>query len=213
MKKSMNISSTHPRPIDPRKLSPAKRRRYLSTALRCVRNLTKADPDGEAIVTPFSELLTFVVESEYCGGCHDTSAVLHMLLAEAGVESTLCIGEVGVGSLFFDHSLIEVRGRVFDVAVCMPNEYGEAVGGPVFGNVDLITGASSALRYGAVSGQGIGDEAQPALLLNLNDYSDVQPDLNIWVLSVAMASRCGNERATLSYFRKRYGDVRRSLRA
>ena len=94
----------------------------------------------------------------------------------------------------------------------MPDEYGVAVGGPVFGNVDLITGASSSLRYGAVSGQGIGDEAQPALLLNLNDYSAVQPDLNIWVLSVAMASRCGNERATIKYFRERYGNVRRSMR-
>ena len=209
----MNISSGLPRPIDPRKMSPAKRSAYISTALERARILAEAEPNGEAIITPFSELLKFVVESEYCGGCHDTSAVLHMLLAEAGVESTLCIGEVGVGSLYFDHSWIEVRGRAFDVAVCMPHEDGEAVGGPVFGNVDLTTRASSALRYGAVSGQGIGDAAQPALLLDLNGYSAVQPDPDIWILSVAMASRCGNERATFNGFRERYGNVRRSLRA
>jgi Transglutaminase-like superfamily len=213
MRKSMNISSALPRPIDPRKLSPAKSSEYLSTALDRARILAEADPNVEAIITPFAELLKFVVESKYCGGCHDTSAVLHVLLAEAGVESTLCIGEVGVGNLFFDHSWIEVRGRAFDVAVCMPHEDGEPVSGPVFGNVDLITGASTALRYGAASGQGIGDAAQPALLLNLEGYSAVQPDPNIWVLSVAMASRCGNERATFSDFRDRYGSVRRSLRA
>jgi hypothetical protein len=95
----------------------------------------------------------------------------------------------------------------------MPHQYGEAVGGPVFGNADLATGAPTKLRYGAVSGQGIGDEAQPALLLDLAGYSTIQPDLNIWVLSVAMASRCGNEKATFNGFREQYGQVRRTLRA
>jgi hypothetical protein len=215
MSQQMKDPSALPLPVDVRILPPAKRLAYLTSALERALILAKTEPYGEAILTPFSELLKYVVDSSYCGGCHDTSAVMHVLLAEAGVESTLCIGEVGVGvgRLFFDHSWIEVRGQVFDVAVCMPHPDGEPVGGPVFGNADLATGALTALKYGAISGKGIDDAAQPALQLDLRGYSEVQPYPDIWTLSVEIANRCGNERATVNAFRERYGKVRRSFRA
>lgn len=196
--------------IDVRKMTPGERLAYLDNATERARAL--ADPAQIAIFVPFLELLKFVVESDYCGGCHDTSAVLHMLLTEVGVESTLCIGEVGAGRFFFDHSWVEVDGRVFDVAVCMPHPEGEPVGGPVFGNIDLATGVQTSLRYGAESGDGLGAAAQPALVLDLQGYSTIQPNPNIWILAVAMASRCGEPNATFKHFMDRYGHVRRTPR-
>jgi len=135
-----------------------------------------------------------------------------MLLAEAGVESTLCIGEVYTGRNYFDHSWVEVKGRVFDVAVCMPLSEGEFVGGPVFDDMDLTTGARTTLRFGMDSGEGLGSAAMPALELDLQGYSEIQPSQNIWILVVAMASRCGNPNATFNGFSERYGRVRRTLR-
>lgn len=198
--------------IDPRSLSPNKRGLYTKQALKTARRIATELPSGQATLKPFTELLKFVVESNYQGGCHDTSAVLHMLLAEAGVESTLCIGEVGKGRTFFDHSWVEVDGAVVDVAVCMPHAAGDVVGGPVFGGIDLISGAPSALLYGAQSGKGFDSEAMPALQLDLQGYSEIQPDPNIWMLVVSMASRCGDPNATFEAFQSKYGTVRRTLR-
>lgn len=185
----------------------------MKQALKAAQRVASTVPFGQAALTPFTELLKFVVDSNYCGGCHDTSAVLHMLLTEAGVESTLCIGEVGKGRLFFDHSWVEVGGAVIDVAVCMPHLEGEAVGGPVFGGIDLVAGAPSCLRYGVQSGMGFDAASLPALQLDLQGYSEVQPTLDIWILVVAMASRCGNLNASFDGFRSRYGHVRRTLRS
>lgn len=199
--------------IDARRLAPAARARYVEAALEQVRRLAPVIPGGQKIVAPFSELLKFVVGSNYCGGCHDTSAVLHMLLADAGLSSELCIGEVGTGQQFFDHSWVEVEGLVFDVAVCMPLQQGRAVGGPVFGGVDLATGARSDLRYGARSGLGLDHSAQIAQGNDLDGYARVQDDPNIWVLAVAIASRCGALDATFEGFMQRYGKVRRTCRA
>lgn len=199
-------------PIDPRLLTIDERSLYVMKALECANAITATIPNGEAVLARFAELLKFVVESDYCGGCHDSSAVLHMILAEAGIPSTLCIGEVGVGGFFFDHSWVEIDGLIYDAAVCMPHPDGEIVGGPVFGSIDLETELQSHLHFGAESGEGLGDAAQPALRLDLQGYSSVQPDPDIWVLAVAMASRCGDPNATFNGFRSRYGRVRRTLR-
>ncbi|MBA2960711.1 MULTISPECIES: hypothetical protein [Ramlibacter] len=174
--------------------------------------MTDGIPLGLAIYSAFAELLKFVVKEDFVGACHDTSAVLHMLLAENNVPSELCIGEVGVGSRYFDHSWVEVLGSVFDVAVCMPDYAGEPVGGPVFDGIDLAQGRPSELVYGAESGEGLGLAAQPALSLDLEGFAAIQPQLNIWVLAVAIAGRAGMANPTFTHFQLRYGAVRRRFR-
>lgn len=198
--------------VDARLLSPQKRLEYLDRARARGLSLSSSMQHGESISTPFFQLLKFVLESDYTGGCHDTSAVLHMLLGEAGIESTLCTGEVGVDQKFFDHSWVEVAGQVFDVAVCMPLPEGQATGGPVFGNIDLSTGEPTTLRYGAKSPTGLDPVGKWVLSTDLRTYADGQPQPNIWMLAVAMHSRSGHADATFKGFSDRYGHVRRTLR-
>jgi hypothetical protein len=203
----------HQMNIDTLLLSPVQRSLYLEMVCKRGGDLSKSIPHGEAIWSTFFELLKFVVENEYRGGCHDTSAVLYMLLAELGIESTLCVGEVGLGKKFFDHSWIEINGQIFDVAICMPLQAGLAVGGPLFANVDLSTGGLSTLQFGVQSGQGLCDVAHVVLDSDLVTYAKSQREPNLWTLAVVMHSRCGNVDATFQGFNDRYGQVRRKLRA
>jgi len=180
--------------------------------LAAARALVRSTPALAEILPAFAQVLKFVTENYWLGGCHDTSAALYMLLRESGIDATLCIGEVGVGEKFFDHSWVEAEGLIFDAAVCMPHPRGEHVGGPVFASVDLDTGEATPLKYGAVSGEGLGSEAVPALMFDLATYASVQPDSNIWMLSVALAARMGIDDPRFADFQEKYGAVRRDYR-
>lgn len=198
--------------IDARLLGPNQRLTYFKQSRERSVPLAQSITDGDAISKIYFELLKFIVENKYQGACHDSSAVLHMLFAEAGINSALCIGEVKVGQEFFDHSWVEVNGQIFDAAICMPLDDGAATGGPVFANIDLSTGAFSTLQYGASSNVGLDATGKWVLSVDLQTYAEKQPEPNIWVLAVLIHSRCGHPDATFKGFSDKYGAVRRTLR-
>lgn len=196
-----------------RSLSAPDRARYLELSLLRARGISHQLTQGAAIYRAYAGLLRFVIETLYAAGCHDTSAVLHILLNEAGVESSLCIGEVGAAGNFFDHSWVEVEGLVFDAAVCLPHSTGEHVSGPVFGSVDLVTGNPTDLNYGIVSGMGFGEDARPALQSDLAGYALLQPHRTLWELAEQLGQSQQITTLTAAAFKQRYGQRRRTVRA
>ncbi len=166
---------------------------------------------GSKLFIAWDVLLKFIWEHQYAGACHDTSAVLYMLLSELGLSPTLNVGEVQASAGIFDHSWVEIDNLVFDAAVCLPQEGGSHVGGPVFAGVDLSTGLNTSLNYGIHSGQDFGTDALPAVSLNLEDYAAIQPQPNIWTLVVALGGRIDLE-LTFAGMKQRYGTVTRVVR-
>ncbi|MED3795672.1 SEC-C metal-binding domain-containing protein [Niallia alba] len=65
----------------------------------------------------FRGTFDFIAEYNYQGGCHLLSAIMHILLNESGYNSIVKIGEVQIGNYVFDHSWIELDGKVIDVAI------------------------------------------------------------------------------------------------
>lgn len=59
----------------------------------------------------------FIKERDLKGGCHLISAVMHILLNELGIESKIMIGEVKGDLFMFDHSWLEIEGKIIDVTV------------------------------------------------------------------------------------------------
>jgi hypothetical protein len=165
---------------------------------------------GEKLFSAWQVLLKFIWEHQYAGACHDTSAVFYILLSELGFSPILNIGEVRAPEGIFDHSWVDLDGLIFDAAVCLPQDGGVHVSGPVFASIDLTTNKSNRLTYGVISGQGLEADALPAASLNFSDYASIQPKINIWVLSVALAGRIGLD-LTFSEVEARYGLVRRNL--
>src|SRR5947209_8676198 len=86
------------------------------------KGLIGTDPKLNLTLKPFFEVLNFVVEEPYRGACHAASSVLYVLFSELNIESSICIGELGRDQICFDHSWLEIEGKIFDVAVARPLE-------------------------------------------------------------------------------------------
>lgn len=162
---------------DIRKLNESKRQAYFTVAQLRAKEVAAKLPEGEKLYAAFEPMLRFVVGGYYLGGCHDTSAVLYMQLRQAGLQEAdvaLCIGEVKAQGSCFDHSWVEVRGQVFDVAICAPNAVGGYAGGAVFAGVDLSANAPAQAMFGVASNDPLGDPAATVYGMNLLQYLDFQ---------------------------------------
>lgn len=82
--------------------------------------LLNDNPQKNNIITIYFELLKIVELSDWKGGCHSISLMLYILLKEIGVNAELCIGEVKVNDIIFDHSWVEVNNEIFDIAISNP---------------------------------------------------------------------------------------------
>ncbi|MFM5793070.1 hypothetical protein ACET6V_20125 [Aeromonas caviae] len=139
-----------------------------------INNQILSDKD-KTVAKIYVTLLNWIIATNYRGGCHDTSAIFHIILNEENIENTLCIGEVKTGDKYFDHSWIEIDGLVYDPAVCMPLEGGRWHP-PVFKSNDLDLQEPTKLVYGAQSPVGLDDIAKWVSLVNLGTYALAQPD-------------------------------------
>lgn len=183
----------------------------LDSWLARARSIAKGLDGGELLFNAFEVVLRFVWEQRHAGACHDTSAVLYMLMSEQGLVPTLNLGEVKAAAGIFDHSWVEVDGLIFDAAVCLPQEAGAHVGGPIFASVDLAANRPTELKFAVTSGRGLDAEALLVASLSLSDYAKIQPQMNIWVLAVAFGARIGLE-ITFDGLMLKYGTVKRIYR-
>ncbi|MGO4479626.1 hypothetical protein AB4Z32_25630 [Massilia sp. 2TAF26] len=179
--------------------------------LKAGRKAAEDIANGEKVIRAWEVVLKFIWEHQYAGACHDTSAVLYMLLTELGLSPSLNIGEVRSQVGIFDHSWVEVDGLIFDAAVCLPHPNGRQVGGPVFASIDLTTNRRTQLIYGVESGEGFGQDALVPASTSLREYAAIQPPLNIWLLVVAFAGRIGMD-LTFAGVEDKFGSVRRTVR-
>jgi hypothetical protein len=160
----------------------------------------------------FKAVLNWIVKNNYRGGCHDTSAALHMLLGEQGVKSSLCIGEVKIDEQsFFDHSWVTVDDLVLDASVCMPNIGGYAFP-PVFASKDLLTLDAPQIYYGERSPVGFDSEAKFVSSASLSEYSSGHPDdpNKLWSLTKTLAKEAG-VKVNAGKLKDQYGAVMRHV--
>lgn len=115
--------------------------------------LARAKSELEPAVGPYCKMLEFVIKERYRGACHAVSAILHVLLREHGLQSDLCMGELGRDTISFDHSWVEINGSIFDVAVTSTHDprYDSP---PVFAGLDLSSRGEPTWQYGIDSGTG-----------------------------------------------------------
>lgn len=161
-----------------------------------------------AVQEVFTAMVMHIETTEWGGACHSSSAIMHMLLKEKGVDSTIKIGEVFGGGYRFDHSWIEIDGQVFDAAVAYPQVGGRRLSGPVFAGIDIVSGAPTGLTYGAGKPGGLDVDAQQIANLSLGAYfqfadqhalveaigSGEQPPPALWDRAAYIGLDCGVEK-------------------
>lgn len=174
---------------DVRYMSLIERTAYVTHALERARVIAAQVPDGAKLYAAFEPMLRFVVLSErpHYGGCHDTSAVLYMRLRQVGMlaaDVTLCIGEVTFEGSRFDHSWLQVRDQVFDVAVCAPNLVGGGfAGGPLFAGVDLNTNFPAQAKFGVASNDRLDAAAKLVHTMSLSKYQAFQESMGYMTMA------------------------------
>lgn len=165
--------------------------------------------DGQDILDAFEALLLMTWQHNWRGACHDTSACLYMILSEMGLKPELVIGEVMSPAGPFDHSWIEVDGKIFDVAVSLPDEGGEDVGPPIFATLDLDSAKPTRLRYGIKTPTGLYQPGLEIAYKTLDEYSEIQSQL--WDITSEVADQCGFS-LDAGDLKREYGHVRRKVR-
>ena len=168
--------------------------------------------NGEQLFEAYKTLLRLTFSRGWRGACHDTSAVLYIVLSEMGLSPTLLIGEVRGPNGIFDHSWVEFENNIFDVAVGFPNEDGGDAGPSVFASLNLGTGRITELEYGIRSDYGLDEIGQVVSTTNLEEYSKLQSaGATIWDITAMVGEYLGLE-FRQSDLRSKYGHVTRVVR-
>jgi hypothetical protein len=170
--------------------------------------LTTDQPHLKPVIKPFLDVLKFVVEEPYRGACHATSSVLYVLLSELNIEARICIGELGRDEMFFDHSWIEIDGKVFDVSVARPLDP-RFDGSPVYMSRDLETLGDPHWQYGTSSGIGNDPFVQTIKAGSFASFMDDAPfhKHGLWHFVQKFGRRCGLE-INLNKTRQKYAHVK-----
>lgn len=137
------------------------------------------------VVTVFNTLLEWIHQNQYSGACHDTSAAMYVLLAEAGIESSLCIGMVKTpNNKFFDHSWIEINQKIYDASISLQNQISYP---PVFASIDLESKQPCNITYGTQDTCDYDDITKEIMKLDLGGYSNLLDENNrkpnLWFLT------------------------------
>ncbi|WP_059040633.1 SEC-C metal-binding domain-containing protein [Paenibacillus rubinfantis] len=142
------------------------------------------------------------------GACHLLSSIMYVLFSEQGISSELCIGEVRrPDGQFFDHSWVEVDGKVFDLSIQLTLDGGRNA--PVFAGYDLDTGFQTKFNYRFKS-DGLGLVAERVFRTPFSDYLDGADHARSWGLIEAVGKPLGLN-LTTAELRDRYKDTKRVL--
>lgn len=163
------------------------------------------------IYKTFFSILDYYKSNPNPGACHLISGIFHILLKEQEIENDLCIGEVTYkDGIFFDHSWIEIDGKVFDIAIQLTLQ--DEVNPPVYGGYDLYTEKLVERIYGTTSPSGfdpIGKRVlETAFVKYMNEYPYFKE--GAWQL-VKLIGRDLRLKLDLKELPKRYANTQRKL--
>lgn len=123
--------------------------------------ILKSKPWSLKFIKTIQAVAQFIQANQWQGACHAISAILYVLLSEQGIKSKLCIGEVLMDKIAFNHSWIEIDGDVYDVAIINTLDDRFRIP-PTIKGFDIETKTPTKLVYG--SSTGLADD-EPTLLL------------------------------------------------
>ena len=117
----------------------------------------------------------YMHRKQWWGACHASCAALYVAFSELGYKPKLCIGEMLGQGLYFDHSWIELDGKVIDMAISMTLHGGAPVSEPILFGKNIFSESESTIRYG-VPGRGIEGEALIITNVPFVQYMDMFPN-------------------------------------
>ena len=153
---------------------------------KAIENLEKK----EIIRKIFNEFLDITYKLDWKGACHESSSAIYVLLKESGIDCIWKLGEVKANNYFFDHSWIEINGKVFDIAITKTLQE-EARNAPIINDIDIETNEVHNIEYGAVSGLEFSPQTIMVQNINLSEYLSNSPisPIGTWAVVIDVAKK------------------------
>lgn len=122
------------------------------------------------------KLFDYMMEKNLYGCCHSLSSALYVALCELEEKPKLCIGECFKSKESpFDHSWIELNGKVIDIAVYMPlTRKINSVTGVIIMDIDTLTQEKYTTQYGCYV-SGLDYIAKTVMETPFSEYMDKCP--------------------------------------
>lgn len=157
-----------------------------------------------------SILITFykyMANNQWRGACHAISSVLYVILVENGYKPEICIGEVQKDNYIFDHSWIELDGKIIDIAIGLTLD-GTYISAPVILDINIESEEKNKIKYGA-TGNGIEGEALFVSQCPFNLYMDMFPynDKGLW----GIVEKLINKEINIQKMKIKYQNVKRKI--
>lgn len=170
-----------------------------------------AHQQKEKIFNSFFVILDYYKKNPNPGACHLISSIFHVLLGEQNVENDLCVGEVKVGEQYFDHSWIEIDGKVFDIAIQLGLD--GSTNAPVYAGYDLLKEGAPDRIYGIASPSGFDRDAEQLVKTPFVKYMDAYPQFRegAWKIVKVISKELGL-RVDIDQLRMKYKDVQRTVK-
>ena len=129
----------------------------LKKDLMSVEQLIRASVETNGYDDRFADVLCnlykYMQQKQWWGACHASCSALYVALSELGYSPKLCIGEMMGQGLYFDHSWIELDGKIIDMAISMTLIGGAPASDPILFNRNIRNGMKPVIEYG-VAGRG-----------------------------------------------------------
>lgn len=157
-----------------------------------------------------SILITFckyISNNQWSGACHAISSVLYVILVENGYKPEICIGEVQKDNYIFDHSWIELDGKIIDIAIGLTLD-GTYISAPIILDINIESEEKNKIKYGA-NGNGIEGEALLVSQCPFSLYMDMFPynDKGLW----GIVEELINKEIDIQKMKIKYQNVKRKI--
>ena len=171
-----------------------------------IRNIVNEQNYPVEMADVLCNLLLYMKKNNWIGACHATTAVMYVALSEIGLKPKACIGEVySVELRYFDHSWIELNGKIIDLACSMTLLGGYSACAPIILDIDCGTGKKYDLKYG-INYQGLDTAANHIYKTPFCSYLDAYPESKngLWdVISVIL-----DKEINIEELRNKYKDTK-----
>ena len=154
--------------------------------------LLRGKPWSLKFIKTFQEIVKYIEANQWQGACHAISSVLYILLAEQGIQSTLCIGEVISDTIAFDHSWIEIDDDIYDIAVIntLDDRFRFP---PTIRGFDVATRMPTKLKYGVSTGLADDESTIQVKRMGFSTYMDNFPNHRdgLWGIAAIIGNKLG----------------------
>lgn len=173
-----------------------------------IRVAVNANGYDDLIADVLCNLNRYMQRKQWWGACHASCSALYVALSELGCSPKLCIGEMMGQGLYFDHSWIELDGKIIDMAISMTLLGGASASEPILFGKNIRNGMEPIIEYG-VPGRGIEGESLIVMNLPFTDYMDAFPDEKdgLW----GVVRELLEKEFDIDVLRNKYRDVERTV--